>query len=154
VLWGDATSAAVVLTTVPSRLRIDETTLASSPAGWREVRIPRLGHFAQNGSAVQRFAIKTTGACLDALLPAARERGAGTGGRVRVVGDQANLLRLEAGARRAGIDPDGHWHNVVRFGNTGAAGAPTVLSEHWDELTPGDVVLSATVGAGLTWAAM
>ena len=148
VLWGAATSA------VPARLRIEATTLASSPAGWREVRIPRLGHFAQNGSAVQRFAIKTTGACLDPLLPAARERVAGTGGRLRFVGHQANLLMLEAVARRAGIDPEGHWHNVVRFGNTGAAGAPTVLSEHWDELAAGDVVLSATVGAGLTWAAM
>ena len=152
VLWGDGTSAAVVSTTEAAPLRVTGSTLASSPAGWREVHTPRTGHFTQNGSAVQRFAIKTTGACLDQMLPRAREKVAATGGQLRFVGHQANRLMLEAVARRAELDPESHWHNVARLGNTGAAGAPTVLSEHWDELKAGDVVMMVTVGSGLTWA--
>ncbi|MCC6217713.1 MAG: ketoacyl-ACP synthase III [Polyangiaceae bacterium] len=154
VLWGDATSAAVVSTEVPARARIVTTTLASSPAGADAVVIPRLGHFRQEGSAVQRFAIKTTQSCLEALLPGARARLRETGGRLHFVGHQANLLVLEAVARRAGLAEGEHWHNVARFGNTGAAGAPSVLSQHWDELTSGDTALVAVVGSGLTWSSL
>ncbi len=152
VLWGDATSAAVVSTEVPARARIVATTLASSPAGCAAVTIPRFGHFAQDGSAVQRFAIKTSSASLETLLPAARERAAKTGGQVRFVGHQANLLMLESVARRAGIDASAHWHNVAEYGNTGAAGAPSVLSQHWDDLADGDTVVVVVVGSGLSWA--
>jgi 3-oxoacyl-[acyl-carrier-protein] synthase-3 len=42
----------------------------------------------------------------------------------------------------------------VTYGNTGAAGAPSVLSQRWDELAPGDVVLMAVVGSGLTWSSL
>jgi 3-oxoacyl-[acyl-carrier-protein] synthase-3 len=61
---------------------------------------------------------------------------------------------LDAVARRARIDPNDHWSNIVEYGNTGAAGAPTVLSEHWDTLADGDTVLMVVVGAGLTWASI
>ncbi len=154
VLWGDGTSAAVVSTTVPSRLRVVETTLASQPKRWDAVTIPRIGHFAQNGSAVQRFAIKTTSQCLDELMPGAREHVGKTGGKLRFIGHQANYLMLKSAARRAGIDPSLHWHNVENYGNTGASGAPTVLSQHWDQLTDGDALLLVVVGSGLTWSSM
>jgi len=154
VLWGDGTSAAIVSSEVAARVRIVETTLASSPAGCRSVVIPRFGHFTQDGSTVQRFAIKTSLGCLASLLPEARARASQTGGTVRFVGHQANLLMLEAVARRAELSEESHWHNVVDYGNTGAAGAPTVLSQHWDELAGGDVVLVVVVGSGLTWSSL
>lgn len=154
VLWGDATSAAIVSSEVPSRVRIDETTLASSPAGWDQVTIPRFSHFAQEGSAVQRFAIKTSVACVAALMPQARARLAETGGRLHFIGHQANLLMLQSVAKRTGVAELEHWFNVVHFGNTGAAGAPSVLSQHWDELAAGDVVVLVVVGSGLTWSSM
>lgn len=154
VLWGDGTSAAVVSSEVPARLRVTATTLASSPAGAGAVTIPRLGHFAQEGSAVQRFAIKTTLGCLEPLLPRARARAAETGGAVRFVGHQANRLMLEAVARRASLEDAQHWHNVEAFGNQGAAGAPIVLSQRWDELGAGDVVMMAVVGSGLSWSSL
>ena len=138
----------------PAGARGGATTLDSSPAGCGAVTIPRFGHFAQEGSTVQRFAIKTSGDCLQALLPGARARAAETGGRLRFIGHQANLLMLEAVARRAGIEAEEHWHNVVEHGNTGAAGAPSVLSQRWDELEAGDTVLLVVVGSGLTWASM
>jgi 3-oxoacyl-[acyl-carrier-protein] synthase-3 len=154
VLWGDGTSAAIVSLEAPARASVVETTLASSPAGCEKVTIPRFGHFAQEGSAVQRFAIKTTQACLEAMLPAARARLAQTGGSLHFIAHQANLLVLQAVARRAGIAEHEHWHNVVVRGNTGAAGAPSVLSEHWTELARGDVVILAVVGSGLTWSSL
>lgn len=154
VLWGDATSAAIVSAEVPARARIVETTLASSPAGAGSVVIPRFGHFSQDGGAVQRFAIKTTQACLEALLPGARARLRETGGRLHFIGHQANLLVLESVARRAGLGWDEQWHNVIQYGNTGAAGAPSVLSQHWDQLRAGESVLVAVVGSGLTWSSL
>jgi 3-oxoacyl-[acyl-carrier-protein] synthase-3 len=154
VLWGDATSAAIVSRDVPGKARIVSTALASSPMGWKSVTIPRFGHFTQDGSAVQRFAIKTSGTGLDALLPDARAHVAKTGGRVRFIGHQANLLMLEAVARRAEIEPRDHFHNVVEHGNTGAAGAPSVLSQRWDDLNDGDSVVMVVVGSGLTWASL
>jgi 3-oxoacyl-[acyl-carrier-protein] synthase-3 len=151
VLWGDGTSAAIVSLLAPARVRVVETSLASSPAGWRQVTIPRFGHFAQEGTVVQRFAIKTTQACVEAMLPAARARLAETGGTLHFIGHQANLLVLEAVARRTHLADVEHWHNVVDRGNTGAAGGPTVLSQHWDDLAKGDVAIMAVVGSGLTW---
>ncbi len=152
VLWGDGTSAAVVSSQVPARVRVTATTLESSPAGCDSVRIPRFGHFTQDGAAVQRFAIKATLAAVRELLVSARARVAETGGTIRFVGHQANRLMLEAVAQR--IEVGAHWHNVETFGNTGAAGAPTVLSQHWDELAEGDVVVLAVVGSGLTWSSV
>ena len=154
VLWGDATSAAIVSADHPARLRVTHTLLGSSPAGWAAVTIPRFGHFAQNGSAVQRFAIKTTLACLQKLMPDARARAEKTRGQIRFIGHQANGLMLESVTHRAGFTPDNHFHNVADFGNTGAAGAPSVLSAHWDTLVDGDTLLLVVVGSGLTWAGM
>ncbi|MCC6334450.1 MAG: ketoacyl-ACP synthase III [Myxococcales bacterium] len=154
VLWGDGTSAAIVSTQVRARLAVTRTLLESSPAGCALVTVPRFGHFAQEGSQVQRFAIKTTLACLERLLPGARARVARTGGRVRFVGHQANGMMLDSVAKRAGVDAADHFRNVEDFGNTGAAGAPSVLSQRWGELGAGDSVVLVVVGSGLTWAAL
>ncbi|HEY0838555.1 MAG TPA: 3-oxoacyl-[acyl-carrier-protein] synthase III C-terminal domain-containing protein [Vulgatibacter sp.] len=152
VLWGDGTSAAVLSGKVPARLRVVSTSIGSSPSGWGEVVIPRHGHFAQHGPAVQRFAIKTTLACLEERLPAAKAHAAWQGGAFRFVGHQANLLMLENVVRRAGLEPHEHWHDVEQLGNTGAAGAPAVLSRRWGELGDGDSVVMVVVGSGLAWA--
>jgi 3-oxoacyl-[acyl-carrier-protein] synthase-3 len=154
VLWGDGTSAAVVSTRESAPRKVVETTLAADSARWAAVRIPRFGHFYQDGNAVQRFAIKTTASSAESLMPGARKRAAEGGGRVRFIGHQANLLMLEAVARRLGLGEDAHWYNVVRFGNTGAAGAPGVLSQYWDEMDDGDSLILVVVGAGLTWSSM
>ena len=76
------------------------------------------------------------------------------GGAVHFVAHQANLLVLESVARRAGLAESEHWFNVVDHGNTGAAGAPGVLSQRWGDLGKGDVVILAVVGSGLTWSSL
>ncbi len=153
VLWGDASSAAIVSRTVPSRVRIRDARFATQPAGAGHISIPRYGHFRQDGSIVQRFAIRTTLDGIACHLSAGRLRAAVLEGRVCFVGHQANLSMLRSAAARARLEGS-HWYNVDEFGNTGAAGAPSVLSQHWDDLRSGDTVIVAVVGAGFSWASL
>jgi len=150
VLWGDGTSAAVISTRHPSRSKVTFNTLASSPKGWDKVVIPRMGHFAQEGSTVQSFAIKRTVNMFREIDGRYREQGK----KPYFIGHQANLRMLESVCKRCEIAPQRHFFNVNRYGNTGAAGAPTVLSQNWSKFQPGDVVALIVVGAGLTWSSM
>ncbi|MBI1813845.1 MAG: ketoacyl-ACP synthase III [Deltaproteobacteria bacterium] len=147
VLWGDATVAAVISTRIPSRARILGNTLASSPAGADKVVVPRLGHFRQEGRAVQMFAIKKTVLLLKQLQEEYR-----TAGRtLHFVGHQANLRMLENVCRQCVVPDDLHHSNVEWYGNTAGAAAPSVISMEWDRWTPGDDIAVVGVGAGLTW---
>src|SRR6185436_6869336 len=65
ILFGDATSAAVISTKIPARARATHTLFGANPAGAGDVVIPRTGHFFQNGSSVQKFAIKQMSAMLN-----------------------------------------------------------------------------------------
>lgn len=147
VLFGDAATAAVVSPRVSSRARVLETTFQTDPSGQDQVRIPAGGHFAQDGHRVQMFAIRKT----VEIIGESRFSG---NGHPRTdeffIGHQANLRMLEAVCRRLGIPSERHLSNVRTFGNCGAAGAPSVLSQHWDDLGPCAVNL-AVVGSGLSW---
>lgn len=147
VLWGDATAAAVVSNRHPARARITKTTLHSDPKGWHKVRIPTHGHFAQEGSAVQGFAIRKGTTTAQELA----ESCAGPREDLFLVGHQANLLMLQGIARRAHVDGERHFHNVEEYGNCGAAGAPSVLSQRWEKFGDGDELAVVVVGSGLTW---
>lgn len=151
VLFGDATSAAVVSCRIPSRARVVSSVFNTNTIGCDEVTIPRVGHFSQNGSAVQKFAIKQMTTLLDDIQtsvgPERRER-------VIYVGHQANLTMLEAVCRRCEIPPARHLSNIVSYGNQAAAGAPVVLSQHWESFKAGDVVALVVVGSGLSWSGL
>ena len=145
VLWGDCSTAAILSPRAPGRARIEASVLHSDPSGWKHVLIPAGGHFQQDGQAVQAFAIRKTIATLDELaadLPAEDQPA--------FIGHQANALVLEAVCRRRGTPPDRHYFNVDSYGNCGAAGAPSVLSQNWDRITNGYLSI-AVVGSGLTW---
>jgi 3-oxoacyl-[acyl-carrier-protein] synthase III len=148
VLWGDGTAAVVVSPRVPGRARVTATTFGSDPSGWNRVVIPTGGFFAQEGQAVQGFAIRRTVSTARDLL---ERLGPEAGGRAWFIGHQANLVMLESAAARAGVDPERHLHNVEWFGNCGAAGAPCVLSQNWERFQPGDSLALVTVGSGLSW---
>ena len=147
VLWGDGTAAAIISTKVPSRIEILGNSLESSPAGWDKVTIGSNDHFRQEGRTVQMFAIKKTVRVLKKL----QEDYEDPARRLHFVGHQANLSMLEAVTSRCEIAEDRHHHSVVDFGNTGAAGAPGVVSMRWDEWQAGDDVALVGVGSGLTW---
>lgn len=147
VLWGDGSAAAVVSARVPAPVRVRQSLVRSDPAGWAKVVIPTGGHFAQEGSAVQGFAIRKSVATIAALAPHLE----GDRARMAFIGHQANLLMLNAVCQRAGIDPALHLKNVDEYGNCGAAGAPTVLSQCWDTLPSPCELALVVVGSGLTW---
>ena len=73
------------------------------------------------------------------------------GRSMHFVGHQANLRMLESVCRECRIPPERHHSNVEWFGNTAAAGAPSVLSQRWDDWKPGDDVALVGVGSGLSW---
>lgn len=72
-----------------------------------------------------------------------------------VVPHQANKRILDALAKRVGIPEERVFVNVHKYGNTSAGTIPVALTESLEEgrIEPGDYVLSATFGAGLTWGA-
>ena len=151
ILFGDATSAVVVSTKIPAKVRVAHSVFGGNPAGCDEVMIPRTAHFSQNGAAVQKFAIKQ----MSALLAETQARvGPERQDRLTYIGHQANLTMLEAVCRRCDIPPERHLHNIIEYGNQAAAGAPVVLSQNWDRLRPGDVVALVVVGSGLSWSSL
>lgn len=72
-----------------------------------------------------------------------------------VVPHQANKRILNALAKRIGVDPEKVFVNVHKYGNTSAGTIPVALAEALEEgrIAPGDYVLTASFGAGLTWGA-
>jgi len=149
-LFGDGSSAAVVSLNIPSGIVVTNCLVDSNPQGWNKVMIPRFNYFSQDGNAVQGFAIRKTTEGVRRLM-----NGAANGtNSIKFIGHQANLGMLTTVCERCGIGNSNHWFNVDNFGNTGCSSAPAVLSQHWDDLRPGDHVAMVVVGSGLTWASM
>jgi len=146
-LFGDGSSAAVVSTSVPSKMIFEAFFCDSNPLSWDKVRIPHLEHFGQNGRAVQGFAIRKTTESLRKL----QKTYPINSGRFKFVGHQANYGMLKTVCERCGLSEDDHWHNVVHYGNTGGSSAPCVLSQNWDNFRPGNHIALIMVGSGLTW---
>lgn len=147
VLWGDGAAAAVVSLSQPGAARVLGAELSSSPAGADKVVVPRAAHFDQSGRQVQAFAIRRS---LEGWLRL-REAFAEPQRPLHFVGHQANLRVLEAVCERGDVPAERHHSNVEWYGNTGAASAPGVLSQHWEKWTASDDVAVVGVGAGLTW---
>jgi 3-oxoacyl-[acyl-carrier-protein] synthase-3 len=68
---------------------------------------------------------------------------------------QANSRIIEAAAQRVGLPMERVMVNIDRYGNTSTATIPLALHDavQQDRLHPGDRVLIAGFGSGLTWAA-
>lgn len=104
------------------------------------------------GQEVFKRAVKAMSqACLDVL----EETGVKLDEVNLVVPHQANKRILNALAKRVGISEDKVFVNVHKYGNTSAGTIPVALAEAVEEgrVKPGDYILSATFGAGLTWGA-
>jgi 3-oxoacyl-[acyl-carrier-protein] synthase-3 len=71
----------------------------------------------------------------------------------RFVGHQANQRILDAVALRLGLPAERVVSNLAHVGNTAAASIPLALSEHADDLRPGERIVLAAFGGGATWGA-
>ena len=143
VLWGDGASAIIVSHDIAGKAKVIETTFESRPKDCLTIQIPYGGHFKQEGNRVQRFAITQTESLFNSLNKMSPD--------TNFIGHQANLRMLESVAKRINVSEDRHFFNVDKYGNCGAAGAGSVLSEKWDDFLSGERLIIATVGAGLSW---
>ena len=68
---------------------------------------------------------------------------------------QANLRIIEAAAKRLELPMDKVFINLDRYGNTGAASVYLALEEAVSvgRVKPGNLVLLAAFGGGVTWGA-
>jgi 3-oxoacyl-[acyl-carrier-protein] synthase III len=151
VLWGDCSTAAIVSPRIPGPWQVTSTYLKGEPGGADKVRVPRFGHFTQQGAEVQKFAIKRTSEVYEALR-SEWTKGDRNIDDLTFIGHQANLRMLEAVARRCEVPENRHRYNVDVRGNVGASGAPSVFSENWGTDALGKAVSLCVVGSGLTWA--
>lgn len=150
VLFGDGATAAILSPRISSSTRILGSSFHSDPSGQHQITIRTGGHFAQEGHRVQMFAVRKTIETVEQMDPHG-STGEGVGKtEAYFIGHQANLRMLEAVCRRLSIGSNHHLSNVRRFGNCGAAGAPSVLSQHWDTVGPCTINM-AVVGSGLSW---
>ncbi len=146
VLFGDGAAAFVLSAKHPGKAQIIASSFDSDPMNFDKVVIPAHGHFSQQGSAVQRFAITQTVSTYEKLIAQCQIPTVSY-----FIGHQANLRMLESSCERIHIASENHLYNVNKYGNCGGCGGPTVLAEHWDNFKNQDYVALVTVGSGLSW---
>jgi 3-oxoacyl-[acyl-carrier-protein] synthase III len=111
-------------------------------------------HFLRmNGSSVFRFAVRTLPTLVTEVLGRA---GRSLDDLALLIPHQANWRIIEAAARQLSLAPDKLMMNIDRNGNTSSASVLLALEAayHQGRLQPGDTVVMASFGAGLTWAAI
>lgn len=150
VLFGDGASAAVFSSKIASPNQVLSTSFMADPTGYDKVTIPVGGHFDQDGHAVQMFAIRKTSELFERMR---QESDVPATVRQVFIGHQANLRMLQSVCKRLGIPETNHLSNIRKFGNCGAVGAPSVLSQNWEALDHA-VINMGVVGSGLAWGSM
>lgn len=115
------------------------------------VKVPRGGYFQHDGPLAYKHVVNLS----EVIGRRALDLVGATGSDVRVfVGHQSNTRLLADVTQALGIPAANQWQNVSWAGNQSGAGALTALSDGWhehgDELEDGDLVLVASVGAGVT----
>jgi 3-oxoacyl-[acyl-carrier-protein] synthase-3 len=166
VLLADAAGAAVLEASDGERGVIDAD-LYSDAQHWELLYMPGGGskhpathetvdqgmHYAKmRGSELFKVAVRMFVDCATRLL----SRHGLTAQHVDLfVPHQANLRIIEAAAQRLDMPMDRVFVNIDRYGNTGAASVYVALEEAAavGRLEPGDLVLLAAFGGGVTWGA-
>jgi 3-oxoacyl-[acyl-carrier-protein] synthase-3 len=106
-----------------------------------------------HGGSVFRFAVRTLPTLVTEVLACA---GRSLDDLALLIPHQANWRIIEAAARQLSLAPEKVMVNIDRHGNTSSASVLLALEEafHQGRLRPGDTVVLASFGAGLTWAAI
>jgi 3-oxoacyl-[acyl-carrier-protein] synthase-3 len=146
-IWGDGAAAWVVSARNRGKLEILDSAYTADPTRCAAVVVDSYRFFHQDGRAVRDFSVRQT----VRLIKAIEERYPIDWSRDIFIGHQANRTMLEQITNNREIPATNHWHNVTYLGNQAGAGAPASLAMHWDKLTPGQHIVVAVVGAGLSW---
>jgi 3-oxoacyl-[acyl-carrier-protein] synthase-3 len=105
-----------------------------------------------DGPEVFKRAVKAMGSAATEVVEAA---GLGLEDVDLLIPHQANVRIIDATARRLKLAEERVFINIARYGNTSAATIPMALTEALEEgqVHPGDNIVFAAFGAGLTWGA-
>jgi 3-oxoacyl-[acyl-carrier-protein] synthase-3 len=111
---------------------------------------PPLHYLTINGREVYRFAVRAFVGLVQEALEACPVP---EGSRFLIVPHQVNQRIIDAALEELPIQPEQIMLNLDRYGNTSAASIPLALDEAVRDgrLQPGDQVLLAAFGGGLTW---
>jgi 3-oxoacyl-[acyl-carrier-protein] synthase-3 len=165
VLFGDGAGAALLVPHQGDDRGIMSTHIFADGAGVPFLNIPAGGsaepasaktvenkrHYVKmQGKPVFTHAVKNISSAAKTALEANGKTAADVDW---VVAHQANLRILEGVAERVGVPLDKFYLNIHKYGNTSSASIPIALDEAAREgkVKPGDLILMAALGAGLSW---
>ncbi|MCG9727588.1 ketoacyl-ACP synthase III [Vibrio brasiliensis] len=162
VLFGDG---AVILSKTEQQVGLQQAQLGCDSAGRDILAVPKFGtsmdRFAADngywdfnfvGKEIFKRAVKGMGAAAQNVL--ARSE-LSTDDIDVVIPHQANIRIIQTLCDLSGISQDKAFVNIHNYGNTSAATVPIALCESLEQgfVKPGDNLLLAAFGAGLTWGA-
>ena len=164
VLFGDAAGAVIVEPSdkesglLADKLGCDgdarDILMACDSGAVRERFGPVDGHFAINfeGQEIFKRAVRGMGFAMNNVLEKLNLKPEDID---LVVPHQANIRIIETLAKRLNAPMEKVMVNIEKYGNTSAATVPVALCEALGQgrIKPGDNVLAAAFGAGLTWGA-
>ncbi|MEJ7583392.1 MAG: beta-ketoacyl-ACP synthase III [Acidimicrobiales bacterium] len=156
ILFGDGAGAVVLGRSDagapgPGVLGVD---LGGDGSGARDLEVPVGERFVRmDGRQIFRQA---TRGLVESGRSALERAGANAADVDLFVPHQANRRIMDAAASRLGIPSDRMVVNLDRYGNTSAGSVPLALADAADtgRLTPGTVVLTSGIGAGMAWATL
>ncbi|USD68209.1 ketoacyl-ACP synthase III [Vibrio sp. SCSIO 43136] len=164
VLFGDG-AGAVVVSKTEKKLGLQHAQLGCDAQGRDILSVPKFGtamdRFAADngywsfqfiGKEIFKRAVRGMGAAAHTVL----QRSQMTTDAIDVViPHQANIRIIQTLCDHAGISQDKAFVNIQNYGNTSAATVPIALCEAVEQgkIKPGDNILTAAFGAGLTWGA-
>ncbi|HLU53479.1 MAG TPA: beta-ketoacyl-ACP synthase III [Acidimicrobiia bacterium] len=164
VLFGDA-AGAIVLEATDEPVGILNSELGMDGSVWDILRVPKDGNagdpgpvrpedggIRMNGPEVFRRAVTTMS---EAAVRTIEGAGLELADVDLFIPHQANVRIIDAAAKRLGLPDSKVFINIGSYGNTSAATIAVALAEALEEgrVSPGDVIVFAAFGAGLSWAA-
>ncbi|MBN1490106.1 MAG: ketoacyl-ACP synthase III [Phycisphaerae bacterium] len=166
ILFGDGAGAAIIGPAQRDGQGIHHTIMGADGSGARMIICPGGGakepasrrtvdermHFLKmRGREVYRFAVTRM---QQVIRDAMAAQGLGPEDVAMIVPHQSNLRIIESATEKLGLPPEKVWVNIDRFGNMSGASIPVALDEVMEtgRIKPGDWILLAGFGAGLTWA--
>jgi 3-oxoacyl-[acyl-carrier-protein] synthase-3 len=169
VLFGDAGSAVVLRASEDGERGVIDHDLHGAGADYDKLYVPGIGFKHRpyvdaeqlaRGDHIPamdgKFVFKKATTHMVAVAQAVLERNGVAPAQLKMVlMHQANRRINEYCQKALGLPDEKVPHNIDRYGNTTAATIPLL----WDEcvgdgrITPGDLVLMVTFGAGMTWGA-
>jgi len=150
LLRSDGSQAGLLWASGPCTIGAGAPLNATNPFG---AALAQEAHIVMNGAAVFRSAVN---ALVETSAEAIANAGLTVDDIALCVPHQANYRIITAMADRTGLPMERVYVNVDRYGNTSSATIPIALAEAEADgrLKPGDHVLLAAFGGGLSWSAM